>query len=128
MRKMLMLSVAALLAACSSSGTTDPAAKTIDVRVVDDVGAGVWRMPVTALTSDGLTVTGVTRRDGTVHLGVAGTGVYQVSVTPREGYLRGTDPLVRTVSVDPTASASIQFQVSRAGISQAEHPPEQLWW
>ena len=85
-------------------------------------------MPVSVLTSDGLTVTGVTRRDGTVHLGVAGTGVYQVSVIPREGYLRGTDPLVRTVSVDPTASASIQFQVSRAGISQAERPPEQLWW
>ena len=128
MRKVLMLSAVALLAACSSSGTTDPAAKTINVRVVDDIGAGVSRMPVTALTSEGLTVRGVTRRDGTVRLGVAGTGVYQVSVTPREGYLRGTDPLVRMVSIDPAASASIQFQVSRAGISQAEHPPEQLWW
>ena len=85
-------------------------------------------MPVTALTSDGLTVKGVTRNDGRVHLGVPGSGVYQVSVIPRAGYLRGTDPLVRTVSVDPAASASIQFQVSRAGVSQAEHPPENLWW
>ena len=126
MRKMLMLSIAVLVAACSS--TTDPAAKTITVRVVDDAGAGVGRMPVTALTTEGVSVKGVTRKDGTVHLGVAGAGVYLVSVTPREGYLRGIDPLVRTFSVDPTGSASIQFQVWRAGVSQAERPPEQLWW
>jgi hypothetical protein len=128
MRKMLLLSAVTLITACSSGSTTDPAANTIDVRVVDDVGAGVWRMPVTALTSDGVIVKGVTARDGTVHLGIAGAGVYQVSVIPREGYLRALDPLVRTVSVDPAASASVQFQVSRAGVSQAERPPEQLWW
>lgn len=128
MRRLLVFSVAAVLAACSSGGTTGPDANVINVRVVDDIGTGVGRMPVTAIMSNGASVRGVTREDGTVKIGVADAGTYQVSVVPRDGYLRGVDPLVRTISVSASESASIQFLVSRAGISTAETPPQIAWW
>ena len=128
MRRLLVLSVAAAMAACSSGGSTGPAANVINVRVVDDAGIGVGRMPVTAVSSSGAEVRGVTHGDGTVKISVTESGVYQVSMIPREGYLRSLDPLTRTVSVDAAQAASIQFQVWRSGVSTGENPPERLWW
>ena len=128
MRRLLVLSVAAVLSACSAGGSTEPAVSVINVRVVDDTGTGVGRMPVTAVMSSGTIVKGVTRGDGTVRISVTESGVYRVSMVPREGYLRAADPLTRTISVDAAAAASIQFQVWRSGVSQAETPPETLWW
>ena len=127
MRKLLVLSAAVLLSACSSGASTEPALNVISVRVVDDAGNGVERMPVTAVMAGGVSVKGVTRNDGTVKIGIAHLGVYQVSMVPRDGYIRATDPLTRTMSIDANTSASIQFQVWRSGVSTGETPPE-IWW
>jgi len=127
MRRFLVLSAAAVLSACSSGASTEPALNVINVRVVDDAGNGVGRMPVTAVMTNGVSVRGITRSDGTLKIGIAQLVVYQVSMVPRDGYLRATDPLTRTMSIDPNTSASIQFQVWRSGVSTAETPPE-IWW
>lgn len=128
MRRLLALSVVMAIAACSGREVTEPQLNVISVRVVDDAGTGVGRMSVTAMMSNGTTVTGVTRKDGTLRIGVSDAGVYRVSLVPREGYLRAQDPLVRTIAVEPEASASVQFQVWRVGVSQAEPTTETLWW
>ncbi|HEX6574417.1 MAG TPA: hypothetical protein VF042_05550 [Gemmatimonadaceae bacterium] len=128
MRRLLVLAAALGIAACNSGGSTSPDVNVINVRVVDDAGEGVVRMPVYAVTSSGETLKGVTRRDGTVRLAVSGAGTYQLSVIPRDGYIKAIDPLTRTVSVDAMTAASVQFQVYRIGVSTGERPFEPVWW
>jgi hypothetical protein len=123
MRRLVLASLFFSVSACGSSGPTSPHGQVIDVRVSDDIGAPVDRMPIRVMAPAVDQLEGSTRRDGTLQIQVGDPGVYQVKVIPREGYLAGMEPLSKVVSVEPDESVIVTFTVHRAAVSTADPPP-----
>jgi hypothetical protein len=98
----------------------------INVTVRDDRGVPVDRMPITVKVSEANRVNTHTGRDGTVVVGVADEGVYQVTVIPRTGYVGSTNGLSKTVRISANENAAVSFTVHREGVSTAD-PPIATW-
>jgi|GEM_PF-3204867 len=123
MRRLALASLIIGVSACGSGGPTAPEGPVINVRVSDDIGAPVSRMPIRVVAPAAEQLEGSTRNDGTLEIQVGDPGVYQVRVIPREGYLAGTEPLSKVVTVEPNESVIVLFTVHRAGVSTATPPP-----
>lgn len=127
MRPLVLVPLLVGLAACSGN-STQPTSMVINVSVRDDRGVPVDRMPITVKVSEATRVNTRTRRDGTVGVGVAGEGVYQVTVIPRTGYIGSTNGLSKTVQIAANENAAVSFTVYREGVSTAEPPIERWPW
>ena len=119
--------VALLIVAVSACGSENPAgteAQSIDVRVIDDIGAPVKRTAIRVMASAESRLEGRTGNDGTAEIRVEYPGSYEVRVIPSEGYLAGTEPLLKTVTVEANGTASVTFTVHRVGTTAEPKPPE----
>ena len=121
MRQLLLLSVLVSAAACNVGKSTGPASTVISVRVMDDVGAPVARTPVRVMVSATTRVDAATRGDGTVDIGVD-AGAYQVWVIPRDGYISGAESLMKSVTLNASERAIVDFTVHRAGGPTTDQP------
>ena len=122
MRRLVLASLILGLSACGSGGPTSPQAL-INVRVSDDIGAPVDRMPVRVTMSAAERFEGSTGRGGTARIEVSGAGTYEVKVIPRDGYLAGPEPLLKTVIVESNGTSTVTFTVHRVGVSTADPKP-----
>ena len=111
-----------LIIAAACSNGVEPASQVINVRVVDDRGVAVDRMPVTVSLTSVIQDTN-TGRSGSVDIALPAAGEYTVHVVPRAGYLRGPDPLTRKVFVAPSGRVNVEFVVFRAGVSTGDPRP-----
>jgi hypothetical protein len=127
MHRAVVASMLIAICGCDSGNQTGPASALINVRVRDDVGMPVDRMPVrvTMSTEDPLVTR--TGADGTVDVRVTEGGVYRVWVVPREGYLAGIESLSKTISVSVNDNATVDFIVHRATVSTDPRPFEPTW-
>ena len=110
------------LVACDLGKGNAPDAPAILVRVVDDRGIPIDRMPVVVTLSSGARIETRTRGNGSVHVGLAESGTHQVTIIPRAGYVGASGRLTRTVTVGPEASVAVDFTVHREG-STVPPPP-----
>jgi len=122
MRTPASLLLLVFVAACNVGGGTQPSSTRLDVRVRDDIGAAVDRMPVTVTFSSGERVSTRTGSDGKVAIDVPDGGTYQVTVIPRVGFIGGVAGLSKAVTVDERTSRTVDFTVHRAGMSTGDHP------
>ena len=125
MRRLLVTSLLLIVGACDGSSSTRSDASTISVRVLDDRGVPVNRMPVVARLSASASVSTRTGKDGTAEIHVGDPGLYTVSVIPRDGYFKGLDPLTKSVSVASNAVAAVDFTVYRAGVTTDQPLPRE---
>ena len=123
-RHFMLMSLVVAVAACDSGKGTGPDGTVITVRVVDDIGTPVNRMPVRVSQSESSLLDARTRDDGTASIEVTSPGDYRVYVVPRAGYLAGREPLSRTVTVAPNSTVNVEFVVQRDGVSTANPPPD----
>jgi hypothetical protein len=123
MRRLVLASLIFSASACGSGEPAGPRGPVINIRVNDDIGVPVSRMPILVTRSAAARIEGSTGTDGTleIHLGDAGT--YQVRVIPRDGYLAGVEPLSKVVTVEPDATETVMFTVHRIGVSTADPGP-----
>lgn len=122
-RHFMLMPLVAVVAACDAGKGAGPDGTIITVRVIDDSGTPVNRMPVRAQTESSL-LDARTSSDGTVSIEVMSEGVYRVYVVPRAGYLAGREPLSRTVTVAMNSTVTVDFVVQRDGVSTADPPPD----
>ena len=118
-RHLILVSILIGTVACAGQGT-EVEATIINVVVRDDRGVPVNRMPVSAIISPTGRVDASTRTDGTVQLRVPDGGIYVVRVTARAGYIGSTPDLIKSVSVDANATATVDFTVYRQGVSTGD--------
>ena len=123
-RHFMLMSLVALVTACDSGKGTGPDGTIIAVRVLDDSGKPVSRMPIRVAQTESPLLDASTRSDGTASIEVMAPGVYRVYVVPRAGYLAGREPLSRTVTVAPNSTVTVDFVVQRDGVSTATPPPD----
>jgi hypothetical protein len=121
MRRFIALSIIVAALACSGEAT-NPAGPVINVRVIDDIGKPVDRTEIHAVMSD-LRHEASTNRDGTARIRVADPGIYEIRVIPRDGYIAGVEPLTKTVTVESTSTAAVEFTVHRGSGSTEEFYP-----
>lgn len=120
MRSLRLYAFLVGLAACSTGGTsTDPNIAVLRVRLVDDRGMSAGRHQVVVHPSLGTTVQRVTGTDGRVSIGVASSGMIEVRVVPRDGWM-STPSLTRTVTLVSSQEASVDFTLLRAGVSTGD--------
>jgi hypothetical protein len=124
MRSVILGLLIAGVSACSSGTPTGPRGPVLNVRVIDDAGAPVDRMPIKVTMSEDSRVDGRTGRDGTADIRLTAAGTYEVRVIPRDGYLAGIEPLSKTVTVEANGAVTLTFTVHRAGVSTADPKPE----
>lgn len=118
MRKLILLPLLLGAAACDFGGGTGSDAAVINVRVVDDSGAPISRIPVRVmLTPSAETLSARTEGDGTARVGVSGAGTYRVTVIPRAGYVGGASPLARNVEVSGSGRTTVDFTIYREGVT-----------
>jgi hypothetical protein len=123
MRRLVLAGMTCSAIACGSSQSTEPTASTvITVRVVDDRGAPVDRIPL-IVTMSGTRVDARTGRDGTADVGVTASGTYTVRVVPRAGYAGDAQPIAKNVNVEANSRATVDFTVNRSGISSGDINP-----
>lgn len=122
MRRLVQLSLLMMLASCDAGRTTRPESPRLTVRVVDDRGIPVSRMPVRVMISSAEPLAASTNLDGRVDISVPVAGVYLVWVVPRIGYLGGTPGLSKSIAVTGAAVALVDFTVHREGVSTADPP------
>ena len=115
MRNLLSVVLVSLLAACDPGGRLGPDATLISVRVRDDAGAAAGRNEVVITRPDAARVDARTGGDGNADIELAGPGTYVVRVIPRAGYVAGTDPLTKTVTVDARTRTELRFTLYRTG-------------
>lgn len=123
MRRLVLASLILGLSACSSGGPTSPQGPLINVRVNDDIGVPVNRMPILVTMSAAQRIEGSTGNDGTLQVKVGDPGMYHVRVIPRDGYLAGIEPLLKVVTVEPNEAETVTFTVHRVGVSTADPRP-----
>ena len=118
MRNLIVLGLITTVAACGSSGSTEPTGSqsVINVRVVDDIGAPVDRIPV-IVTMSAIRFDGRTSKNGKAGISVSSPGTYSIRVIPREGYIASLEPSVKSVSVEANATAQVDFTIFRTGNS-----------
>ena len=114
--------------ACSSGTPTSPSGPVLNVRVIDDIGAPVNRMPIKVTMSEASRVDGRTGDDGTADIRLTAAGTYEVRVIPRNGYVAGIEPLSKTVTVEENGAVTLTFTVHRTGVSTADPNPEPTYW
>lgn len=120
MRSVILGMLIAGASACSSGNATSPSGPVLEIRVVDDIGTPVSRMPIKVTMSEATPIAGTTGSDGTAGIRLIDAGTYNVRVIPREGYLAGPDPLSKSVTVEPNGSAALTFKVHRAGAASID--------
>jgi hypothetical protein len=120
MRRMALIFTLVAAAACSNPA--GPNGPVINVTVRDDIGTPVGRTPVRVIMSTSR-FEAATNRNGNAEIQLVGAGVYDVRVIPRDGYVAGVEPLTKTVSVEPSGSAAVDFTVHRSAVSTGEPPP-----
>jgi len=119
MRNLIVLGLVTTLAACGSSASTEPTGSqsVISVRVVDDIGAPVDRIPV-IVTMSASRFDGRTSKNGKAGISVSSPGTYSIRVIPRDGYVASLEPTVKSVSVEANATAQVDFTIFRTGNSE----------
>lgn len=116
------------VSACSSGSPTSPQGPVLAVRVIDDAGAPVNRMPIAVRMFEATRIDGRTGIDGSADIRLSEAGTYEVRIIPRAGYVGGIEPLSKTVTVEANGSVSLTFTVHREGVSTANPPPEPTGW
>lgn len=116
MRRLILVPLLVGAASCDIWGGASPDATVIAVRVRDDRGWPVNRAEVTATILDSTHVHAKTRSDGAVVIDVADVGTYLVTVIPRDGFVAGSDPLSKQVTVVANARATVDFTLYRVGV------------
>jgi len=128
MRRIIFGLLVASASACSSGTPTSLLGPVLNVRVIDDIGAPVNRMPIKVTMSEASRIDGRTGNDGTADIRLTQAGTYEVRVIPRDGYLAGIEPLSKTVTVEANGTVTLTFTVHRAGVSTADPGPERTNW
>jgi len=128
MRIVILGLLIASVSACGSGGPTSASGTVLEVRVMDDIGAPVNRMPITVTMSETSRIDGRTGSDGIADIRVGEAGTYEVRVIPRDGYLAGIEPLSKTVTVEANDAIVLTFTVHRQGVTTADPPPEPTGW
>lgn len=113
MRPLILAPLLVGLAACGLGSGSAPDPTVIAVRVLDDRGAPVNRAEVTVTMSGTARVDAKTRSDGITVIDVADVGTYRVTVIPRDGYVAGSDPLTKQVTVDANEKSLVTFTLYR---------------
>lgn len=124
MRKLVLMSLIAFAAACSSS--TGPGSTVISVRLLDDAGKSAGRNQIVVTQADGTKVTASTGTDGRANIKVASPGDYVISVIQRNGFV-GSDALTRRVRIPANTTTVLEFTLYRGGTSTYD-PPENGGW
>jgi hypothetical protein len=120
MRKLIAISVLAILAAaCQSS--TGPESTVISVLLRDDSGAPAGRNQIIVTQSDGTKLSATTGNSGKADIKVTQSGDYVVSVIQRSGFI-GSDALTRRVSVAANTKTTLEFTLYRGGTSTYDPP------
>lgn len=119
MRHLILASLLVGATACGLWSGSAPDPTVIAVRVVDDRGVPVDRAEVTVTMSGTTRVDAKTRSDGLTVIDVADVGTYLVTVIPRDGYVAGSDPLSKQVTVNANEKPLVTFTLYRASI----YPP-----
>ncbi|MGZ8379112.1 MAG: hypothetical protein ACXWZS_02005 [Gemmatirosa sp.] len=125
MRRLVLASLLAGLAACDGGRSTGPGAAVITVRIREDGGASGGRNQVLIATPSA-TLSASTSPDGTADVAVATAGSYRVTVIPRDGFVGGIAGLSKVVTVAAGEAAVVEFTVNRASVSPGE-PPTEIW-
>jgi len=104
----------ACLASCDIGGATGPDATLISVRVRDDRGLSAGRNEVVVVQPSALRLDARTGADGNADIALDAPGTYRVTVIPRDGYVAGSDPLTKTVTVDEHTRTQVRFTLFRS--------------
>lgn len=121
MRRFVLIPLVLGATACTWFGSTGPDGTVIGVRLLDDRGASAGRNQVVVQLPERRSVNAITGRDGTVDIGVAGAGTYDVRVIPRDGFI-ATEFLSKRVTVTARGKTVVEFILMRGAI-----PPEPPW-
>jgi hypothetical protein len=102
------------LAACGTGGATGPDATLISVRVRDDRGLSAGRNEVVVLAPAAGSQDARTGADGNADIVLDAPGPYRVTVIPRDGYVAGSDPLTKTITVEAHTRIQVRFTLFRS--------------
>ena len=122
MRIALLAVLVLALAGCDGGGTGPESA--IVVRVTDEIGGPVDRMPVIVTGPLAHRIDGRTRGDGTIRVAVREAGDYEVRVIPGAFYLGVPGTTSRTVTVGPGGTSMVNFTVHRVSLPAPPAPED----